>query len=122
MTNFYFNKEEGILNIEYSEKITDEGIKNLYEQLLNLDLPENLFIFQNEVNAEFIDSDILIPRAVEFYTKLSKKHKRIEIAVWQTEPVKTAYSFIFKNLLEIDNLQIKIFYTKKAALDWLKKL
>lgn len=122
MIDFQFNTDEEILHIDFSGKITKDDIEDLYKRILSMEFPTTLFIFQNEVNADFIDSDNLIPIAVNFYTKMSSKHERIEIAVWQTEPIKTAYSFLFKNNFDIDNIKIKIFYTKKAALDWLKKI
>ena len=96
-------------------------IIELYEKLsFEKELPKQLLIFQNETNAEFIESEALIPVAVDSFQKLSFKYERIKVAVWQTEPVKTAYSFIFKKTFDLHNFEIEIFYTEKAALKWLK--
>ena len=123
MVQYNFNTEDNILYIDYSGKIIKKDIIELYENLLSeKHLPNHLLIFQNERNAEFSDSEKLIPIAVDSFKQLSLKHDSVRVAVWQTEPVKTAYSFVFKKAVNIKNFFVDIFYTKKVALNWLTKI
>ena len=123
MVQYNFNTENNILYIDYSGKIIKKDIIELYENLLSeKNFPNHLLIFQNEMNAEFLDSENLIPIAVDSFKELCLKHDSIKVAVWQTEPVKTAYSFVFKKTVNLKNFFVEIFYTKNVALDWLNNI
>ena len=121
MIKHNFNKDDNILYIDYIGKVVKKDIIELYDSLLSeKNLPANLLIFQDEKEADFIDSDSLIPIAVKSYKKLLLKHISVKIAIWQTEPTKTAYSFVFKKTFDLKKFMIEIFYTKIAAVSWLK--
>ena len=123
MIHYNFNTKDNILNIDYSGKIIIKDIIELYEKLLSeKSYPNNLLIFQDETNAEFIESENLIPVALDSLKQLALKYDSVKVAIWQTEPVKTAYSYFFKNKINILNLNLEIFYTKEAAINWLKNL
>ena len=121
MIQHNFNKDDNIFYIDYIGKIVKKDVIELYDYLLSeKNLPDHLLIFQDEKEADFIDSESLIPIAVESFKKLSVIHSSVKIAIWQTEPTMTAYSFVFKKTFDLKNFMIEVFYTKKAAISWLK--
>lgn len=119
-TTFY--PEEGYLYIHFSGKIGIEDITDYYTELINKVniYPKNLLILQDEREADFEDSKNLIHQTLPLLKKLSATYPSIKVAIWQTVPVKVAYSMVFIKDARFDNYQVELFYTREAALNWLR--
>ncbi len=122
MIKYSFNKDHKILYLIYKGKIYRDDISELYTKILNDDsLPQNLLIFQDENKAEFINSENLINFSIKYIKLLNQEFRKIKVAVWQNDPVKTAYSYFYKTIVARDQYEINVFYTKEAALVWIKE-
>ena len=122
MIKYKFKPKKKILFLTYKGRIEEIEIFELYKKLFEDErLPENLLIFQDENKAEFIQSEKLINVSLDLIKKLKEKFNSIKIAVWQNDPIKTAYSYLYKEMTTDNQYEIEIFFTKEAALVWLKE-
>ena len=120
MIQTVFDHKTQVLSAKFDGLITILEIEQYYQDILsNVSLPKNLRIFQDETQAEFLNSNSLIPETVNWVKKMAQNFSRVKVAVWQSKPVETAYSFLFADSLDIDNYEIKIFNTREGALYWL---
>lgn len=121
MISFHFHKSDNILHVIYTGTIGPTDIIDFFEKLYsNKNLPKVLYIIQDEIEAQFEDSDVIISKAIELINKIVKRYTFIHVAIIQTAPIETAYSMIFKELVKAPNYHIEIFYSKDNALNWLK--
>jgi len=121
MIKYDFDNSEQILHLDFIGEIKEDDIVNLYQKMYDDEsLPDDLLIFQDENDAEFIDSRKLITVAMQLIKKLLTKHKTVKVAVWQNEPVKTAYSYFYKSRIVNVNYSLNIFSTREACFEWLK--
>jgi len=115
-----FDKKNQLLLVKFEGIISMKEIEHYYDGILsNVQLPKVLRIFQDETRAEFINSSYLILNTVQWIRKITEKYDRVKVAVWQSRPVETAYSFLFADSLDINNYEIKIFNTREGAFYWL---
>lgn len=120
MIKYDFDNNEKILYLNFIGEINEHDIIDLYQKLFDDEsLPDDLLIFQDENDAEFIDSRKLITIAMQQIKKLLTKRKTVKVAVWQNEPVKTAYSYFYKSRIVDVNYSLSIFSTCEACLEWL---
>ncbi len=121
MIYYNFNQQQKILFLDYQGIITTIDIAYNFEKILSdTNLPRILHIIQNEVNAEFIGTNMNINKALYYNEKLMQKFDLIKVAIIQIEPVSTAYSMLFKDLSQKQNYFIEIFSTQQTAIEWLK--
>jgi hypothetical protein len=79
MIKYSFNKDDNLLYLTYQGEIYREKIEELCTKILNDDsLPQDLFIFQDENEAEFINSENLINFSIKYIKLLNQKFKKSE--------------------------------------------
>lgn len=114
--------DQNILVISFIGKINNDDIFNYLHEFSSIaDLPSNLLLLYDLLNAELEVAPSDIKKISTIADSSTKKYQSVKTAFLVNDPKLTAYSTLFTNLANPNKTQRKIFSTKEAALKWLKQ-
>ena len=116
----YELKNNSIFEISLTEKVDMNDILDFLKEFETLNyLPNDVKLIYDFQNAELeLDIDQLteISKTAD---EVTLKYKTVRTAFVVSEPVVTAYSYLFSKMDKRKNIERKVFSTTKAAREWL---
>lgn len=125
MISYHFDKEDKILNVKFQGEIS---IQDMYDHILwlreNKELPQRLKILSETTEAKWsekVGRQELLSFLEENKTSLAQR-EIIYDAYVISGTFETALGMLYRELNKIKNYNFNVFSTKRAALNWLRKI
>ncbi len=120
MIRSHFNRDLGILEVNYSGKLNFTELKKFGDQLiLNDNLPRELRILTDVREGEYDFSENELPGVMDALRNQTRFFRYVKAAFVQTKPRETAISLIVEQRNSIPNYHHRVFSTPEAAKKWL---
>lgn len=122
MINYCLDESTGVVCALLTSDVSWEEQSDFYKELAQdyMYLPV-LRLLQNEMQASFPETDRMIEQSRELIRILTDRFARVKLAVVQTRPVETAYSFMFFDHFDGVKIDCQVFSTEENAAAWLAK-
>ncbi len=116
-----YNSDINILEVKISGHVTIGELKEHLKDINNRqDLPKQLHILTDTIDAIFTSSPNDSKSAADFNYSLPKRYDHIKVAILTDDPNQTSIILLFQHLARSKNYNVKVFVLKENATQWLR--
>jgi len=121
MLEFGYDNTIGLYKLTIIGKLTSDEVINYYNDLSVMpDLPDNLQVLIDCTSAQFEIKPEDIGRLKEAANNAIKRFTLFREAMMVEQPYETVIVTLYRDMTLSENYHFEIFYTRDAALNWLK--